>query len=71
VRVLEAGHEEGFALETLAELGIGGNVIVHNLDHDLPPQIGLLGQIDPAHAAFAEKFDGLVPAQKDAPQHMD
>ena len=67
--MLEAGHQQRFALEAFAELRIGGDVVVHDLDHDLPAEVELLGQVDAAHAAFAEQADGLIPAQKNAAHH--
>ena len=69
VGVLEAGHQQRFALEALAELGVGGDVVVHDLDDDLPAEVDLPGQVDAAHAAFAEQADGLVPAQEDTAHH--
>ena len=51
--MLEAGHQQRFALEALAELGVGGDVIVHDLDDDTPPQVQLASKIYAAHAAFA------------------
>ena len=50
-------------------VGIGGDVVVHDLDDDLPAEVGLAGQIDPAHAAFAEQADRFVSSQKDAALH--
>ena len=41
VGMLEAGHQQRFALEALAELGVGGDVVVHDLDDDLPAEVGL------------------------------
>ena len=69
VGVLEAGHQQRFALEALAELGVGGDVVVHDLDDDLPAEVELPGQVDAAHAAFAEQPDGFVPAEEDAAHH--
>ena len=67
--MLEPGHQQGFALEALAELGVGGDVVVHHLDDDLPAEVELPGQVDPAHAALAEQAHGFVPAQEDAANH--
>src|SRR5439155_22298364 len=67
--VLEARHQQGFALEALAELGVGGDVVVHHLDDDLPAQVELPGQVDPAHAALAEEAGGFVTAQEDTADH--
>ena len=67
--VLEPGHQQRFALEAVAELGVGGDVVVHHLDDDLAAEVELPGEVDPAHAAFAEQAAGLVPTQKDAADH--
>jgi hypothetical protein len=66
IGMLKTSHQQRFALEALAELRIGGNVVVHDLDHDLPAQIDLASQIDLAHAAFTEESDGFIAAQKHA-----
>ena len=41
-------------------------MVVHHLDDDLPAGADGLGQVDPAHAAFAQQADGLIAAQEDA-----
>ncbi len=69
MRVLETGHQQSFPLKAILELGVGGNMVMHDLDHHLPAKIGLLGQIHPPHAAFAQEFNGFIPAQKDSTQH--
>src|SRR5436853_7711619 len=69
VWMLKASHEQRFALKSLAEFGVGGDVVVHDFDDDLPSQVGLLGQIDSAHAAFAEELDRFVTTQKDTSDH--
>ena len=66
VGVLELGHQERFPRETIAELRVGSNVVVHYFDDDLPAQVELLGQVDSAHASFTQKADGLVPIQESA-----
>ena len=67
--MLEAGHRQRFAREALAELGVGGDVVVHDLDDDLPAEVELLGEVDAAHAALAQQTNRLVPAQEDAAHH--
>src|SRR5262249_61350486 len=69
VWVLEASHQQHFALKSLGEFGIRGQVLVHHLDDDLALKIDLPGKIDLAHAAFAQEAHGLIPAQKDAAHH--
>ena len=69
IRVLEPCRHVGFAFEALAELGVGGDVLVHHLDHDLARQLRITGQVDLAHAAFAQNADGFVAAQKNSAEH--
>ena len=69
VGMLEAGHQQRFALKAFAELRVGGDVVVHDLDDDLPTEIELAGQVDATHAALAQKADGLIPAQEDTADH--
>ncbi len=69
VGMLEACHDQRFAGETLAELGVGGNMVVHDLDDHLPAKVGLAGEVDLAHASFAEQADGFIPTQKNAALH--
>src|SRR5205823_10498598 len=51
--------------EALAELGVGGDVVVHDLDDDLPLEVVLVGQVHLAHAPFAQEGLGLVPAHEE------
>ena len=67
--VLEPGHQERFALEAVAELGVGGDVFVHHLDDDIAAEVELAGEVDLAHAALAEQAAGLVPTQEYAADH--
>ena len=69
VGMLEAGHGQRFAREALAELGVGGDVVVHDLDDHLPPEVELPGEVNAAHAAFAQQANRLIPAQEDAAHH--
>src|SRR5436853_190873 len=48
---------------------LAGDMLVHDLDDDWPAQIGLLGEIDSAHAAFAEESDGLVASEENTAGH--
>src|SRR5216683_4315461 len=67
--MMEAGHDFGFPLESVAEFGIGGDVVVHDLDHHLPIQIQLAGQKDLAHAPFAQEANDLIPTQENTADH--
>ncbi len=69
VGVLEARHRQCFTLKSLAKRGVGGDMVVHDLHHDLPAQVELTSQVNPTHPAFAELPDRLVSPQKDAAQH--
>ena len=60
IRMLESSRQQRLALEPHPKCGISGNMVVHDLDHDLPSEVGLSGQIDPTHAALAEQSDRLV-----------
>jgi hypothetical protein len=41
--MLESGHQQRFALETIAEFVILRDMVVHDLDHDLSAEIKLPG----------------------------
>src|SRR5262249_14176216 len=69
IGVLETGHQQRLALKPLAKLGIGRDMIMHDLDDYLPAKISLPRQIDSAHASLAEKPDRLIPTQKNAADH--
>jgi hypothetical protein len=69
--MLKAGHQQRFSLEALAELGVSGNLVVHDFDDDLPAQIQLPGQINAPHAAFSQKADGFISAKKNTAYHAD
>ena len=54
VRVIQRCQHLGFALEAGQALGIRGHGFGQHLDRDLSAQRCVLGEIDLAHAAFAE-----------------
>jgi hypothetical protein len=64
VGVLETCHQQRFALEAIAKTRILGDVLVHHLDDDLPPEVHLPGEVDLAHAAFAKQADRFIAAEK-------
>jgi len=43
IRMLEPRHQQRFPLKPLAELGIRRDMVVHDLDHDLPAEVRLPG----------------------------
>ena len=67
--VLEPGHEQRFALEAVAELWVGRDLLVHHLDDDFAPEIELPGKVDLAHPAFAQQATRLIATQKNAADH--
>ena len=71
VGMLKFAHQLDFALEPLAELDVGGDVVVHDLDDDLAVrQVELAGEENAAHAALAEQAGGFVATEKDAADHV-
>src|SRR5262249_29565603 len=67
--VVEPGHQQRFALEPVAEFGVGGNVVVHHLDDDIAAQIELPGEVDLTHSTFTKKAAGFVSTQENATDH--
>ena len=49
--------------------GVGGDVLVHHLDDDMATEVDLPGEVNAAHAAFAEETAGLIAAQENAADH--
>ena len=45
-------------------------MVVHDFDHDLPAEVGLAGQVDPAHAAFADLPLHFVAPEESPPDHL-
>ena len=58
--VVEAGGGLGFLQEVLAEGGLPGQVGAHDLEGYRPGQFQVLGLVNRAHAAFAEKGFNLI-----------
>ena len=67
--VLEPGHEERFALEAVAELGVGRDRLVHHLDDHIPTEVELAREVHLAHSPFSEEAPGLVPSEEYAADH--
>jgi hypothetical protein len=67
----EPCHEQGFALEAVAEFRLGGHVVVHDLDDHLAAEVELSGQVDFAHPPLAEEAQSFIPAQEDAAYHAN
>src|SRR5262249_9743988 len=42
---------------------------VHDLDDHLPAQVLLAGQVDTAHASFAQDANGFIPSHEDPAYH--
>src|SRR5438105_2565626 len=67
--MLNLGHQARFPLEAQAELFIDGDIVVHDLDDDVPVEIELPRQINATHAALAEQPDDLITPKKRPPDH--
>src|SRR5205807_1665060 len=58
-----------FALKTLAKLGVGRDVVMHDLHHDLPAEVRLPGEIDATHAPFTQEPERLISTKEYAANH--
>ncbi len=67
--MLKPCHQQGFALKPVAEMRVGRYLFVHDLDDDLSAQVQLAGQIDAAHAAFAQLAERFISAKKNTAHH--
>jgi hypothetical protein len=67
--MVQPGHAEHFLVKALAEARLGRDMIVQHLDHDFPARLPIAGIEDPAHAAFAQQAQALIPSYKDAACH--
>ena len=65
VRVRERRRARGLALEALDELVVLGEVVVQDLDGQVPPQQLVLGEVHVGHAARAQARDDPVAAVDD------
>ena len=63
VKMVKASHQAHLTLEALAEAWLGGELVVHDLDDDLPIHVELPAEVNAAHAALAEQLNGLVTTQ--------
>ena len=59
----ERGHGAGFALEAIADHGIGGDTAQDDLDRDIAPKAGVPSAIDLSHAAGAQRRHNLIRAE--------
>ena len=66
VRVSEGRDRARFALESLAELRVGGKDARENLDGDGAVESRVAGPVDLAHAAGAERRHDFVRAEADS-----
>ena len=67
--MLKSSHQQRFALETVAEFGVRGDVVVHDFHNDLPAQIGLACEINSPHSAFAEQSLDFISTEKNPSDH--
>ena len=63
VRVIQRRDGTGFALEAVLKFGTGGKMRGENLDGDGAVEAGVIGAVDFAHAAGAERGLNFVGAE--------
>ena len=66
VGVVEGGDGAGLELEALEAVGVGGDVVVEDLEGDVAAEAGVAGAVDLAHAAGPEQLDDLVRPEADS-----
>ena len=73
VRVVQRGDGAGLALEPAPAIRVCRDLARQHLDGDAAPQPIVVGTIDLAHAAFAERGDDLIGAEPGAgfERHVD
>jgi hypothetical protein len=54
VGVGEGGRDPGLAVEALERLGVGARAEAGDLEGHLPVELGVVGQVNPAHAALPQ-----------------
>ena len=62
-RMVERGQDAGFAFEAGHEIGVKGERFGEHFDGDVAAEFGVVGAVDFAHAAFAEKAEDGVRAE--------
>ena len=63
VRMVETGQRAVLAVETVQDVGIGGEAELDRLDRHDPREPVLLGLVEPSHAADGQQSSDLVHAQ--------
>ena len=66
IGVIEGGHRLGLAPESLESIRVRGHLGGENLDRDISIELGVAGQPDLTHPAFAELAEDLVVEQRAA-----
>ena len=61
--MIDCGHRHRFAAQALARGGVGGRFGRQQLDRDLTIERGVVGAVDLAHAARADRRENLVAAE--------
>ena len=69
VGVVQGRERPGFALEAGQSIGVGRQLLRQDLDRHFPPELGVLGEIDLAHATLAEL--GGDPEVRQRPADQD
>src|SRR5690242_17597434 len=68
--MVDGGQELGLAAEAREAGGVAGDRIRENLDRHVPPELGVAGAVDNAHAAGAEPFLDPVVRQRPADERI-
>jgi hypothetical protein len=63
LRVVERGQHARLALEAGHPVGVGREVLGKQLDRDRAAELGVLGEVDRAHPAFADLVGNAVVQQ--------
>jgi hypothetical protein len=63
VGMVERRNRLRFTLESCSTLGTAGHLEWQDLERHLPVELGVLGDVDFSHAAFAEQGDDRVMAE--------
>ena len=58
--VADGGGGPGLAQEPVAGLAVRGHLRQHDLQRGRPAKLGILGEVDCAHSAVAERLDEAI-----------
>src|SRR5439155_23894743 len=63
VRMIESRRRAGLAFEPLSAIRVSREIRIQDLERDATLKLGVLGEIDLAHASLSEEFDDAVMAK--------